>query len=304
MAIAFASTMTPVLAADDTAPSNALRIGSGPEGKVYQLLVRDMQAVCGNEVPIVNVSSVGGIPNLMALSASQIDLGIAQLDTFREIARDGDESVQTLQAVMPLHINLLHILSLKEGSKTSQSVWNTFDKPSIFSRFSELKGATIAVVGSTMLLGQRLNAQLGYGMDLRRAETDDDAVKLLRENKVQAVFTDGGWPLPTISRHKADSGLQLVQYDLPAQPPFSVVKRTYQDLDAFKMPFLGSPNLLLTRPFNPNGELGKRVAALQSCLLRHLEELQEGHYHPAWKEIRNPLDTLGVTRFAKSAKAK
>jgi hypothetical protein len=36
---------------------------------------------------------------------------------------------------------------------------------------------------------------------------------------------------------------------------------------------------------------------LQSCLIRHLEELKEGRYQAAWKDIKDPLNTLGVARF-------
>ncbi len=296
----------PAAAAEDTSASNALRIGSGPDGKVYQQLVRDMQSICGNDVPILNVPSIGGIPNLMMLSASQADLGIVQLDTLREIGNNGDENIQNLQVVMPLHTNLLHMVSLREGSKVGETIVKGMVVPMtgeqrVLRKFSDLKGVKVAVVGSTMLLGQRLSNQYGYGMDLRKAENDDDALKLLRENKVQAIFTDGGWPLPSIARHKADSGLQLVEYDLPAQPPFSIVKRNYQNLDAFNLPFLGSPNVLVTRPFKPGGEMGKKVAALQSCLLKNLESLQEGRYHAAWKEIKDPMDSWGLARFGGAA---
>jgi TRAP-type uncharacterized transport system substrate-binding protein len=302
-------------AVEATSANNALRIGSGPQGKVYELLVRDMQTVCGSEVPIANVSSIGGIPNLMMLSASQADLGIVQLDTLREMGRDGDENIQTLQAVMPLHINLLHVLALREGSKVGEARVGETKVPfsgdlRVIKKFSELKGVKVAVVGSTMLLGQKLNANFRLDMDLRVAESDDDALRMLKDNKVQAIFTDGGWPLPSIAKHNKDSGLMLVEYDEPVQPPFSIVKRNYQNLSAFNLPFLGSPNVLVTRPFKPSGDMGKRVAALQSCLLRHLEELQEGRFHAAWKEIKNPNDTLGVPKFSsadspkKIAKAK
>ena len=285
-------------AEESTISSNALRIGSGPEGKVYELLVRDMRTVCGAEVPLVNVPSIGGIPNLMKLSASEIDLGIVQLDTLKEIGRDGDENIQKLQAVMPLHINLLHILALKDGSKVGETKMPFSGELRVIRKFSDLKNVRIAVVGSTMLLGQRLNSQLGYGMDFRVAASDDDAIKLLKANQVQAIFTDGGWPLPSISRLTAESGLALVEYDLQATPPFSLVKRNYQNLNAFSLPFLGSPNLLVTRPFKPGGEMGKRVAALQSCLLKNLDQLQEGRYHAAWKEVKDPANTLGIPRFA------
>jgi TRAP-type uncharacterized transport system substrate-binding protein len=292
-------------AAEVTTSSNALRIGSGPDGKVYELLVRDMQTVCGTEVPIVNVPSIGGIPNLMKLSASEADLGIVQLDTLKEIGRDGDENIQNLQAVMPLHTNLLHILSLRAGFRVGEVpksyLWKSEDTrdTKVVRKFSDLRGLRIAAVGSTSLLGQRLNNKLGYGMDLRKAESDDEAVKWLKEGQVQAIFTDGGWPLPSVARHKSDSGLQMVDFDLPAEAPFSIVKRNYQNLDQYNVQFLGSPNLLVTRPFKPNGEMGKRVTALQSCLLKHLDQLQEGRFHAAWKEIKNPTNTLDVQRFGK-----
>ena len=106
--------------------------------------------------------------------------------------------------------------------------------------------------------------------------------------------------LPSIARLKGDSGLALVEFNLTPKSPFVVVKRNYQNLDAFNTRFLGSPNLLVTRPFKPNGEMGKRVAALQACLLKHLEELQEGRFQAAWKEIKSPMDIPGVPRFAKS----
>jgi TRAP-type uncharacterized transport system substrate-binding protein len=288
--------------AQDANPSHALRIGSGPTGKVYELIVKDIQAVCGAEVPVESVASIGGIPNLMMLSASQVELGIVQLDTLRAVARDGDENIKALQAIMPLHMNLLHVLTLKDGSRTGMNKIPIIGSARVIRKFSDLKDASIAVVGSTQLLGQTLNNDLHYGMKLFVAESDDQAIKMLRDNQVQAIFTDGGWPLPSITRHEQASGLALVEYDLPVQAPFAVVKRSYPNLGALNYAFLGSPNLLVARPFRVTGEIGKRVAALQSCLLRNLEELKEGRYHAAWKDIKNPTDTLGVMRFGKAEK--
>ena len=285
--------------AQEMQTDKALRIGSGPTGKVYELIVRDIQAVCGAEVPVQSVASIGGIPNLLMLSASQAELGIVQLDTLRVMATGGDDNIRDLQAIMPLHMNLLHVLSLQQGSKVGVTMVPMSGETKVFRKFSDLKGAKVAVVGSTQLLGQTLNAQLGYAMQLQIAESDDQAVRMLRDNKVQAIFTDGGWPLPSISRHQRDSGLMLVDYDVPAQPPFTVAKRTYQNLDAFNYGFLGSPNLLVTRPFKANGDMGKRVAALQACLLKNLDELQEGRYHSAWKEIKNPMETFGWARYSR-----
>lgn len=277
-----------------------LRIGSGPKGGVYELVVRDIQTVCGNEVSVCAAPSAGGLQNLMRLSASEIDLGIAQLDTLQEMARGGDENLRNLQAVMSLHGNLLHVLALREGSKVKSNGISFFGDTRQIRKFSDLKGVRVALVGSAQLLGQTLNNQLGYEMDFVVAENDDHALKLLQANKVQAIFTSGGWPMPNITRHHQESGLVLVEYDLSAHAPFVAVKRNYQNLGAFNFNFLAAPNLLMTRPFKPTGEMGRKVGILQSCLLRNLEKLQEGRFSAVWNEIKNPNDTLGVTRFARA----
>jgi hypothetical protein len=131
------------------------------------------------------------------------------------------------------------------------------------------------------------------------ADTDEQAITQLNAGNVQAVFTTGGWPYPPIGKHASNSGLMLAEYDLAAPQPFAIVKRNYVNLGAHSLPFLAAPNLLVTRPFKPNGEKGKLVAALQSCILNHLDELQEGSYHAVWKEIKNPTDTLGMSRYGK-----
>lgn len=287
-------------AAQEAQADCALRIASGPKGGVYELIVRDIQTACGAEVSVCAVPSAGGLQNLMKLSASEAEVGIAQVDTLQEMARGGDENIRGLQAVMPLHANLLHVLALREGSKVKGSGLALFGETRQIRKFSDLKGVRVALVGSAQLLGQTLNTQLGYDMEFVVADNDDHALKLLQSNRVQAIFTSGGWPMPNIVRHQHSSGLALVEFDLTAHAPFVAVKRNYQNLDAFNFSFLSVPNLLITRPFKPGGEIGKKVATMQSCLLRNLESLQEGRYSAAWKEIKNPTDTLGIARFTRA----
>ena len=116
-----------------------------------------------------------------------------------------------------------------------------------------------------------------------------------------AVFTLGGWPLPTVARHGVASGLQLADFDLSPQAPYLTVKRNYQNLDAFNRSFLAVPNLLFTRPFRVAGPIGTQVKALQTCLRQQLDALQEGRFQAAWKEIRDVDNQSGVPRFATDA---
>ena len=61
--------------AQEAQPECAVRIGGGPNGGVYELLVRDIQTVCGSTVSVCAVPSQGGLQNLMKLSSSEVDVG-------------------------------------------------------------------------------------------------------------------------------------------------------------------------------------------------------------------------------------
>jgi len=300
---ALASTALAPASAQDAAPDNALRIATGPATGVYTQMFKDMQKVCGAVVPLAQVSSRGGLENLMLLSASSAELGFAQVDLMQKMGRDGDQNIKELQAVMALHTNLLHVLTRVEGSRIGQTVLYGTTVPGtgtvrIMRKYSDLKDATVALVGSAQLTGQTLERQLGYGMKFMQVDSDAEALAMLAKNQVHAVFTTGGWPYPVVANLDAGSGMQLAEMDLTPQAPFIVVTRNYTKLGAYNQSFLGATNLLLTRPFKPTGSRGKMVADLQRCLLTRLDELQEGPYHPAWKEVKAPLETFGVALIA------
>jgi TRAP-type uncharacterized transport system substrate-binding protein len=288
--------------AQDGPSDCSLRVASGPKDKVYARMVEDMKSVCGAAVSVCSVDSTGGLQNLSLLSDNGADLGIVQIDTLQDMSA-GDENIQTLQAVMPLHVNLLHVIALASGSlvdvkMVAGAVVPFTGHKVVIRKFSELKGMTVAAVGSAQLMGQTLEKRLGYGMTFVVAD-DDEALKLLRTGKVQAVFTLGGSPLPAVTRHRLDSGLQLVDFDLAFQRPYMTVKKNYANLGAYNLNFLGVPNLLVTRPFRSGGAMANRVSTLGACLRQHLDELQEGQkFKPGWKEIKDPDEVYGVRRFA------
>jgi TRAP-type uncharacterized transport system substrate-binding protein len=281
--------------------TEGLRIATGPGNGVYAQLAKDIQKVCNQVVPIVPVPSRGGLDNLMLLSSSQADIGFAQVDLVQQMSKGGDQNIQDLQGVMSMHANLLHVVTRSDGSKIGGTQWNPFaGSVKVLRKFSDLniKGVRVVLVGSATLMGQSLERQLGYGMTLLQADSDEQAMTMLVNNQADAVFTTGGWPYPSIARQKNTNGIILADFDLQAPAPLAVTRRNYPNLDAFNMNFLASTNLLLTRPFKPNGERGKQVAALKACILRNLDELKEGSYSSVWKEIKNPLDILGVPSFA------
>jgi hypothetical protein len=294
--------------AEDEQPQSGLRIATGPSNGVYAQIARDMQKVCGQSVPLVIVSSKGGLDNLNLLSSSQADIGFSQVDVLQNMSKGGDQNIQDLQAVMAMHSNLLHVITRSDGSRINQTKMPLGQTNVPFSgefrvlqKFSDLniKGIKVVLVGSAALMGQTLERQLGYGMTFLQAESDEQAITMLQSKQADAIFTTGGWPYPVVSKLKRESGLMLADYDLQAPTPFSTTRKNYPELDAMNKIFLTSTNLFLTRPFKPNGERGKQVAALRKCILNNFDELKEGPYSSVWKEIKSPFETFGVATFGR-----
>lgn len=266
-----------------------LRVASGPSSKLYQRMVQDMATVCGHVVSLCAVASSGGLHNLGLLSSSQAEIGIVQTDILEDM-KDTDHQIAVLQPMLPLHHNLLHVLALTAGSRVGATTLFGTTVPLSgqvmrLQKVSELSGLAIAVVGSAQLLGERVDKLFRLNLRLLVADSDDAALKMLRSGQVQAIFTLGGWPLPSVARFHTDSGLTLVDFDLEPKQPYTTIKRNYQALGAFNLRFLAAPNLLVTRPFKPDGTMGGRVAALKQCLVAHMDELQEGRYEAAWRDV-------------------
>jgi TRAP-type uncharacterized transport system substrate-binding protein len=287
-----------------TVPSNALRIATGKKGKGYSRLFANINAVCGDKVALTEVETEGGLQNLTTLAANQADAGFAQLDTLQDM-KSSDDGIGALQAVLPLNMNLLHIVGRAEGYRYrgerklggllgGDMVTVAADK------FSDLKGLPVAVVGSARALGRVLDRRNAMGFVFVDVETDEQGLAKLNAGQVAAMLSTSGWPSGPLQKLKRDSGIRLIQFDMAVQPPYQLVKKNYENLDTFNHAFLAAPNLLVTRPFSVTGTNGRAVSALQTCIQKNLINLQEGQFEPAWREVKNLSDTFGWLRFTGS----
>ena len=289
----------------ETPASCQLKVATGKHGKGYSKLFADIQSVCGSQVQMCEVETEGGLENLTTLSSNQADLGFVQLDTLASM-KDSDASIGALQAVLSLNANLLHIVVRNNGFSTEGPkrlggllAGETVNKA--VNGLSDLKGGTVAVVGSAQKLGRIVIRDHQLDMRVIDVATDEQALTMLKAGQVDAVFSTSGWPNGPIAKLKRESGLTLVNFD-HAGPSEKTVKKNYANLGAYDVSFLTAPNLLVTRPFSAKGPNGKNVATLQGCILKNLSALQEGRFEPGWQEVKTPNDTAGWTRFVGAQK--
>jgi TRAP-type uncharacterized transport system substrate-binding protein len=306
LALVFVSGACMPLAAQPAPQAQAsfvqLRIATGKPGKGFSKVFADIRSVCGAAVPLVEVETEGGLQNLTALAANKADLGFVQVDTFATM-QDSDASIATLQAVMPMNANLLHVVARNSGyelPRTGLLEKLTSSKVVTITSFGELRGLPVAVVGSARALARELNRVQSLGLQFVDVGTDEEGLARLKRGDVAALLSTSGWPSGPILALKRGDGLHLVPYDAKVQEPYLISTRNYENIDAFRLAFLGVPNVLMARPFTPGGAYGRAVATLKDCVRRNLLTLREGPYEPMWQEVKldAPAATVGRTSGA------
>lgn len=291
----------------DGAPSaecEGVQVATGPKGKGYSLLFADIKKLCGAKVNLCEVNTTGGLDNLNNLSTKEADVGFAQLDTYNDM-KIGDENIAALQAVAGLNYNYLHIVAATNGYNVTSEKrmagikYGSDTQAVVITRFNDLRGKMVALVGSAQLLGRRLDKQLGLGMQFKDVKDDAAAFDLVKKGQVAAAFTVSGWPSGAVKNLTADSGLTLVPFDGMIGEPYKIKSLNYKNLAVYNVNSLGIPNVLFTRQFS--GSRAANIAALQSCISANLNEFKEGNYQPAWNEVKGG-DVSGVPMFKKSGK--
>jgi TRAP-type uncharacterized transport system substrate-binding protein len=282
--------------------ANSLIVATGTEGnRGYSRLFADINKVCGQVVSLCELNTTGGLDNLNALSTKEADIGFAQIDAWSTM-KGGDENISSLQAVLGLNANYLHIVTSAKGF-VIPGVRKFFglirgeDKTFMVQRFSDLRGQRVALVGSAQLLMRQLDKYLDYRMDMIDVDSDAMAFDLVLKGDVAAVLLVSSWPSGMIAPLKQSSGLTLVPYDaqIIGNNQFFVKQITYKGLGVYNNNMLAIPNVLFTRPFK--GEKSRDVAKLRECLRSKLLDLQEGNYQPGWNEIKDIDNTYDVPKF-------
>lgn len=299
------ATPAPAVPAEQPPCQGGLKFATGPAKKGYANLFRDIRAVCGKTVPMCEVRSSGGLDNLDILSNKKADVGLAQLDTIREMS-GGNESIAALQAVAVMNSNFLHVLTARDGyTIKGERKWGVLPGKTeqyVIRNFSDLKGRNVALVGSAQLLGRALGQRQfkDYNMHFVDASSDKEAFEWARTGQVQAVFTVGGVPHGAVSELKADDRLTLVPFDVEIGGLYSVRKINYKNLGVYNRPALAVQNVLLTRPFGP--AKAAQIAELRQCIADQLVNLRDGEYERAWDEVS--LDAkVELPRFTPPATA-
>lgn len=290
------------------AECEGLKVATGPIGKGYSSIFADLNKISNGRLALCEVNTSGGLDNLSTLSEKQADVAIVQIDTLKTM-KAGDDNIAALLAVMPLNNNFLHVVTSSSGyTVTGEKKYGFMkgdSKTVSISKFSQLRGLPVALVGSAQLLGRQLDKQLGFNMrfiDVDGKDADAKAFEMVKTGKVYAAFTVSGWPHGAIKRLNQSSGLTLVAFDVPSTSPYTVKPFNYKNIGVYNVQALAVQNVLVTRPFS--GSKIQDVATLKNIIATNLDDLKDGAYEPAWNEIKNVDASVDWPKFTGGSKAK
>jgi TRAP-type uncharacterized transport system substrate-binding protein len=274
--------------------ADELRVATGQKGKGYSKIFEELNEVCGNEVTLEEIESKGSLDNVDKLVTNEADVGFIQLDTMYQMM-NSDDQVRKLRTVASMHTNLLHILTLTNGTPIKQlvnnnkevyEIWKDNKKEVIknlkITKFSQLRGMKVGLVGTSQIIVRKLNGMMNYGLQTIDYEKDDDAIAALKEGKIMAVFTVAAFPHGIINKLTTTNGMSLIPYDLIPPQPYELSKKSYSKLGAYGIGFLSSRNMLMSRNFS--GNKAKVVQKLKQCISKNLNNFKD-NYSPAWSEI-------------------
>lgn len=296
-------TITAHAAKREGAPGSAatcegLRVATGPDGKGYSKLFRNIVKVSKGEVPLCEVTTEGGLDNLTTLSVKKADVGIVPLDALKTMA-PGDDNISKLQVVATLNSNYLHIITSANGYSFEGAkkfgVMKGDVKTVRITKLSELRAAPVALVGSAQLMVRQLDKLLGFNMQYIDVASDDAAFKMVQAGTAYAAFTVAGWPHGAIEKLRQDSGLTLVPFDVTINGPYVVRPFSYKNVGVYNVQALAVQNVLVTRPFA--GSKTNDVAALKRSIANYLNDLKDGDYEPGWNEIKSLDSSVDWPKF-------
>jgi uncharacterized protein YwbE len=119
-------------------------------------------------------------------------------------------------------------------------------------------------------------------------DKDQEAIAKLKKGEVHAVLTMAAHPHGVVDKLTQKDGFQLVSWNAGPTGVYRVVKKNYKGMGAFGTQFLAAPNMLMTRPVDPNGDIGKQVTTLKSCIASKVSYMQDTDgFEPSWAEATN-----------------
>ena len=270
---------------------SSITIATGSPTGTYSGFFKSLQAVCGNNLQLVEKASTGSDANLDLLINKQADIAFVQTDTLQFMAindpRVNESQMRVLATMYPEEV---HVVARKTLAKTSGGFsigsTNLFGNKVALNSLSDLAGHKVGAWGGSFTTARAISFLGGIRYDTVQFQDAKTAQAALDNGAISAIIAVGGQPLGFVKG--LSSAYKLLKVDAGLADKVKAYTKTrviYQNLAPDSVETVAARSVLLTRNYT-TADRKSKIQALGKCISDNLMEFVEGTgHHPKWSDV-------------------
>lgn len=278
-------TVTVLLAAAVTVNAQTLKVATGGPKGTYSTMFKELNGVCANDVPMIEVNSNGSNDNITMLSGNQVNGAFTQTDVL--YARARTEELGNLKTLLALHPEEVHLLARSDSGLKSGGMLGVGGKPVVFSDISSLASYKVGAVGGSFTTAQVIRLQTEIAFIVEQFNSSADLIAALTEGRIQAALMVGGAPYGEIAALGPDFKLLAIPESVAAKlkSVYRPARLSYAKMGAAGVPTVATDAIFVTREYK-TPKMVQALAKFRACAIEKIDELKETTgTHAKWQAV-------------------
>lgn len=267
------------------AGAQQLQVATGGPSGTYSAMLKQLTAVCGTGVALIETNTSGSQDNINRLIGNQVNAAFVQSDVLYLRART--EDLGNVKTLLALHPEQVHIVARAASGIKEGGTMGIGAKEVVFTDLASLAGRRVGAAGGSQVTAQVIRLQSEIAYNVVPFDKDADVLKALTEGQIDAAILVGGAPLGTVSG--LGPQFKLLPISAPVIEKLKGVYRparlNYSKMNAAGVATVSTDALFVTREYKTH-KMTEGLAKLRSCALGALDEMKETTgTHPAWQFV-------------------
>ena len=266
-------------------------ISTGGAKGTYSSFFKSIQSMCGETVQLIEKPSAGSDSNIDNLINKQADAAFVQSDTLQFTAmNDPRASDSQIRVLLPLYLEEVHVVALKDLSKTSGGVSffgkNVGGTKTQLSSLADLEGVKVGAWGGSFTTARAISYLGGVKYETIQFEDDKKALAALNSGEIAAIVAVGGQPLGFVSSLSGNYKLLKIDSGLADKvKAYQKARINYRNLGSDSTETVAARSMLVVKNYSTPVRKDK-LAALKRCIVSHIGDFKEGTgHHPKWNDV-------------------
>ena len=285
-----AAALSALLSAQAFAQEVVVISTGGPKG-TYSSFFKSIQMMCGDTVQLIEKPSAGSDANIDNLINKQADAAFVQSDTLQFTAmNDPRASDSQIRVLLPLYPEEVHVIALKDLSKTSGGV-SMFGKniggtKTQLNSLADLEGVKVGSWGGSFTTARAISYLGGVKYETVQFDDDKKALAALNTGEIAAIIAVGGQPLGFVSGLSGNYKLLKIDSSLADKvKAYQKARINYRNLGADSTETVAARSMLVVKNYSTPARKEK-LAILKRCIVSKIGDFKEGTgHHPKWNDV-------------------